>query len=175
MLELVCHVCNSDFKRTKGQYDRNIKLGRINVCSKRCAVFAKTGKLKDRKCCAICAVVIKSKFKHCEKCIQVHRDDILNTTILQIKTLYKDKTSLAVAAKIRGYAKTIYNASDKPKYCVNCGYSKHYEVCHIRAVKTFPDDATMREVHALDNLIALCPNCHWEFDNGLLNIESERT
>ena len=51
---------------------------------------------------------------------------------------------------------------------VVCGYSIHYEVRHIRAVKSFPDTATMAEVHNINNLIALCPNHHWEFDNGLL-------
>jgi hypothetical protein len=23
-------------------------------------------------------------------------------------------------------------------------------------------------VNSLDNLVGLCPNCHWEFDHGLL-------
>jgi hypothetical protein len=25
----------------------------------------------------------------------------------------------------------------------------------------------MRVVNSLENLIALCPNCHWELDHGL--------
>jgi predicted HNH restriction endonuclease len=25
-------------------------------------------------------------------------------------------------------------------------------------------------VNALDNLVGLCPNCHWEFDHGLLQL-----
>lgn len=77
---------------------------------------------------------------------------------------------MAIAAKIRGYGRVIYDKSTKPKLCINCGYNKHYEVCHIVAIKDFPDAATMSEVHALDNLIALCPNCHWEFDHGMLTL-----
>jgi 5-methylcytosine-specific restriction endonuclease McrA len=91
-------------------------------------------------------------------------------TLGDIRELYKDKSSMNVAAKVRGYGATIYRNSDKPKHCVNCGYSKFYEVCHIRAVKDFPGTATMSEVHSLDNLIALCPNCHWEFDHGMLTL-----
>jgi predicted restriction endonuclease len=25
-------------------------------------------------------------------------------------------------------------------------------------------------VNSLDNLLGLCPNCHWEFDHGLLRL-----
>jgi hypothetical protein len=25
-------------------------------------------------------------------------------------------------------------------------------------------------VNSLDNLVGLCPNCHWEFDHGLLQL-----
>jgi hypothetical protein len=96
---------------------------------------------------------------------------VLSKTKSQIKELYKEKSSMAIAAKIRGYGSTIYKRSDKPKYCVNCGYDKHYEVCHIKQVKDFPDTASMAEIHALDNLIALCPNCHWELDHGMLRIQ----
>ena len=51
-----------------------------------------------------------------------------------------------------------------------CGYDKHYEIAHIKPVSDFEDDALITEINSIDNLIALCPNHHWEFDNGLLNI-----
>jgi predicted restriction endonuclease len=58
--------------------------------------------------------------------------------------------------------------SDKPKKCSNCSYDKHYEVCHIKDVKHFPEESFLSEVNQIDNLISYCRNCHWEFDNGLL-------
>jgi hypothetical protein len=51
------------------------------------------------------------------------------------------------------------------KTCNKCGYTLHVEVCHIRAIVDFPDTATVSEVNSNANIIHLCPNCHWEFDN----------
>lgn len=45
------------------------------------------------------------------------------------------------------------------------------EICHINGVAGFPDTATIDEINSPSNLIALCPNCHWEFDNGLISRE----
>lgn len=66
---------------------------------------------------------------------------------------------------IQKYARKIYESSNKPKQCICCGYSKHYEVAHIKAVSDFDDDALIAEINSENNLIALCPNHHWEYDN----------
>jgi 5-methylcytosine-specific restriction endonuclease McrA len=52
--------------------------------------------------------------------------------------------------------------------CSNCGYSMFTEVCHIKAISSFPEDATIGEVNRRSNLVRLCPNCHWELDHGSL-------
>ena len=49
--------------------------------------------------------------------------------------------------------------------CKKCGYSKHVELAHIRAVSDFRDDELLRDVNSADNIVQLCRNCHWEFDN----------
>jgi len=41
-------------------------------------------------------------------------------------------------------------------------------ICHIKPVAEFGDDAPLEEINAKENLIALCPNCHRELDDGLL-------
>jgi hypothetical protein len=79
-----------------------------------------------------------------------------------------------ISAQVRQRARYTYRNSERPKYCVNCGYNKHYEVCHIRAINDFPLDATIATVNDLSNLVALCPNCHWEFDHNLLTIDEIR-
>lgn len=66
---------------------------------------------------------------------------------------------------IRRHAVKTYELSDKKKACNICGYDKHYEIAHIQAVSDFSDDAKIEDINSIDNLIALCPNCHWEFDN----------
>ena len=79
-----------------------------------------------------------------------------------------------ISAQVRQRARYTYRNSDRPKYCINCGYIKHYEVCHIRAINDFPLDTTIATVNDLTNLVALCPNCHWEFDHNHLSIEEIR-
>jgi hypothetical protein len=39
-----------------------------------------------------------------------------------------------------------------------------------RSVVSFPGDTALSVVNSLDNLVGLCPNCHWEFDHGLLQL-----
>ena len=38
------------------------------------------------------------------------------------------------------------------------------------AVSDFDDSALISEINSKDNLIALCPNHHWEYDHGLLKL-----
>jgi predicted restriction endonuclease len=76
-----------------------------------------------------------------------------------------------ISALLRHVARQTYKHSQRPYICHTCGYDKHVEICHIRAINTFPDDTPVSVVSGIDNLIALCPNCHWEFDNGLLHLQ----
>lgn len=52
--------------------------------------------------------------------------------------------------------------------CQNCGYDKHIELCHIKAVSSFGKDEKLSVVNDPNNILVLCRNCHWEFDNELL-------
>ncbi len=71
---------------------------------------------------------------------------------------------------IRVHASFVYHKEIGDKFCKNCGYDKHYEICHIKAVSKFEGNHKMKEINDKNNLIALCPNCHWEFDNTNLKI-----
>lgn len=50
--------------------------------------------------------------------------------------------------------------------CFVCAYSKHFEVCHLKPISAFPDEALISEINAKANLAILCRNCHWEQENG---------
>lgn len=63
-----------------------------------------------------------------------------------------------------------YKELGKTNICNVCSYNKHVEICHIKPVSKFPGTALVKEINDINNLIALCPNCHWEFDHGLLNL-----
>lgn len=49
-----------------------------------------------------------------------------------------------------------------------CGYDRHVDICHKRDIADFPDNTLLKTVNHIDNLVALCPTHHWEFDNGYL-------
>ena len=49
--------------------------------------------------------------------------------------------------------------------CSSCGWLHHVHVCHIKAIKDFPKDTLVSDVNDFSNLVLLCPNCHWLFDN----------
>lgn len=71
---------------------------------------------------------------------------------------------------VQAHARKVFNRSDKPKECQICGYNLTYEVAHIKPVSSFDGDATVAEINDIDNLIALCPNHHWEYDHDLIDI-----
>lgn len=56
--------------------------------------------------------------------------------------------------------------------CKNCGYTKHVELCHIKPINSFPETALVSEVNSRENIVQLCPNCHWELDNNLLELSA---
>lgn len=71
---------------------------------------------------------------------------------------------------IRDQARKNYEKSDKPKQCIICGYP-YYEVAHIKAVGDFDNKTPLTVINDISNLAALCPNHHYEYDTGLLEID----
>lgn len=68
--------------------------------------------------------------------------------------------------RIAQHAQVVYRWSGKPYTCLACGYTLHVNICHVKDIKDFDDDALMSEINHPDNLISLCPTHHWEFDHG---------
>ena len=82
--------------------------------------------------------------------------------------IYRSTYKSNVYGNIRHMARLV--VADIPNVCINCGYSRHVEVCHIKAISTFPHTTKLKDINNKDNLVKLCKNCHWEFDNNLLNL-----
>lgn len=85
--------------------------------------------------------------------------------------VYKYSHKSSAFSLIRARARSVVKYNGIPLICKNCGYSKHVEVCHIKPVSSFSEDTYLSIINSTDNLVVLCPNCHWEFDNGFLTIE----
>ncbi len=138
-------------------------------CSRSCAaqstnrIYPKRKKRKYR--CEKCGIQVPSRRKYCNVC----NPNIIDWQQVSLGDL-QSKRKYQVNSRIRELARRKYLASGKPTRCSVCGYDKHIEVCHIKPIYSFPPTAKIDEINSLDNLIALCPNCHWEFDNGLLSL-----
>jgi 5-methylcytosine-specific restriction endonuclease McrA len=117
--------------------------------------------------CKHCGTEIIGRRSVCDACL---RRDWSKLTLATVG----GEARYQIHAVVRRHARMTYAESERPKQCINCGYNKHYEVCHIRPITDFPLDTTIGAINALSNLVALCPNCHWEFDHNMLSLEEIR-
>lgn len=127
----------------------------------------KLWKIKNRKQCPVCGTLMDYRSSLCKSCAK-QTIDLDSTTIADMKE--KGNSNTSKYSYIRYLARKTYLLSDKPKQCTICGYSLHFEVCHIHAIQDFDAATPLSVVNNLDNLIALCKNHHWELDNGLLTL-----
>lgn len=73
-------------------------------------------------------------------------------------------------SSIQKHAREVYFDNNPSPKCAICGYTNHVEVAHIKAVSEFTDEDTISDINSISNLIGLCPNHHWEYDNGILKL-----
>lgn len=117
------------------------------------------------------------KNKITEKCIKLGiqlNPKLIENISFESKTkgeLFKNRKNWQSArSAIQKHARNVFFHSSKKYECIICGYTNHIEVAHIKAVSDFDDNDTMEVINSIDNLIGLCPNHHWEYDNGILKI-----
>lgn len=67
-------------------------------------------------------------------------------------------------------ARKIFFNSNKERKCIECGYHTKIDIAHIKSVSSFPMDAKISEINDINNLMALCPNHHGEYDDGHIKI-----
>lgn len=99
---------------------------------------------------------IKSKY-----CLKCSTDTQIEYHTLQDAMHSARRGQSAKFNIIRGRARSQYKHI---KVCQYCGYDKHVEVCHIKPIHSFSLDTLISTVNAPENILILCPNCHWEFD-----------
>lgn len=82
----------------------------------------------------------------------------------------KRKNWQSARSAIQKNARKVFFENTEECKCAICGYTNHIEIAHIKAVSEFDGSDTIEVINSIDNLIALCPNHHWEYDNGILKI-----
>jgi len=133
--------------------------------------YRKVNKWAKKKLCKYCEK--ETPTKDSTTCVDYNPNKIDWTviTIKELKERYNSKPKFYFQGRIRLLSRNVYKNSGLPNYCVNCKYELQYDVCHIKSIKDFSEEARISEVNNINNLIALCKRCHWEFDNGYLKLE----
>lgn len=141
-----CTTCGADTKNPK-------------FCCKSCAAKY-NNKIPKRKAkiyfCKDCGSPTGKRRTKCDDCLKPK-----DMTLQEAMYLHLHKTS--AFALVRSRARSVVKS--RKKVCEYCGYDKHVEICHRQALSTFPLDTPVSVVNSPENLILLCPNCHWEFDH----------
>ncbi len=149
----ICLHCNHSTKNPK-------------FCSRSCAAIhtnKSNPKRKRSRQCRQCGAPILSKAVWCKKCKPVRGWGELTLEEAIYTTHHKSSAFALVRSRARAIAKKYELTS-----CINCGYDKHVEIAHIKPISSFTKDTPVSVVNDKSNLLPLCPNCHWEFDHGLL-------
>lgn len=188
IVQLNCCHCNSSFTRSIRDIRSNIKRGRMNIyCSNKC--IGKHSRTSHKKVCQYCQSFFISKYRttYCSRACSNSANPRRKKTRFcscgnplekQRKVCLECKIKLnqAMVSKWDGQSKSEVCRTSIAKHarwvmrnttsqCAKCGYSKHTEVCHIKSVASFPKETLLSIINSLDNLILLCPNCHWELDH----------
>lgn len=136
-------------------------------CSRSCSASYNNIKFPKRLPegnCKKCDKIILASRTYCKRCfksLQFPRDITLQEAIY-----YKHHKSSAFAL-VRSRARAIAKKLGIT-ICQVCNYNKHVEIAHKMPISHFPLETLLSVINDPSNLFAFCPNCHWEFDHGLL-------
>jgi hypothetical protein len=138
-------------------------------CSQTCGAVYNNKKFPKRErkpyFCVVCGDNVKYKRKYCDSCFKKREVERETGNLTLEEATYKVGQASNRYAKVRDHYKKMYLG--KYTACFSCGYSKHVEICHIKAITEFSKDTKISVVNAPENITILCPNCHWEFDHNL--------
>lgn len=140
-------------------------------CSRTCAAKVtnkETPKRRLTKQCKKCKDIVRNcRSTLCEKHFQEHSKRFVTDFTIkdyQEKPSVKGKHPSWINSHIRLFARSWLKYMTKLP-CACCGYDKHVELAHIKPVSSFDENTLISVVNSEANVIQLCPNCHWEFDN----------
>lgn len=141
-------------------------------CNRSCSAVhsnrASPKRARKKTHCLTCGVELPYKYKERKRYCPEHNPQSRDWNSITIGAI-RENVSYQVHARIRDQARRLYKKAGLPTTCAACGYSRHVEICHRRAIESFPDETPVAVVNALENLVALCPTHHWELDNGFLD------
>lgn len=164
-----CKECFDFFEKKLSQINKT----KNHFCSRSCAAkFNNKGIQRNpskERICKSCNITFrlssthKSK-SHCQSC---KMEPVYGSmTLGEYRIRYKG-SGPGMYSYLR-YLNREWNSHLRSLPCAICNYSKYVELAHIKSLKNLPDSVTIFQANAKENVIQLCPNCHWELDNGIL-------
>ena len=107
----------------------------------------------------------------CRDCYNSKRTNYIINDKTPIGTTFYSKGSQNKYNFIRSHARRLFETLSIEKICACCKFEHGIQICHIQPISSFSEKTPICEVNSLDNLILLCPNCHWLFDHGYSSLE----
>ncbi len=142
----------------------------LKFCSRSCSATYNNIHREKKLKCKNCGNPRTCKSWFCSNKCRIESQQKRTANVSKIELESRTKTKDGAYAQIIKMSRRVYMDSGKPKICAICGYDKHVEICHIKPVRDFIDEP-IKVINSIDNLIALCPNHHWEFDSGFLLLD----
>lgn len=168
-IDITCKRCGKETQRLKSE----IKGETQNFCSVSCSTTwhnknNKRRELQSRECKNCGEELNRQSWQDrrlvCDSC-NPQKTNWEELTLKEIRNRYKYQKH----SRIRQLSRQKYLESELPKFCIICDYKKHVEICHLKSISDFSKNTQLSEINNIDNLVALCPNHHWELDYGNLN------
>ena len=153
---MICPNCETEHQNPK-------------FCSRSCAATFNNKRFPKRKPeskCLDCDTPISRQRARCRPCYNVWLESRQVVDMTLGEAIYNNAHRSSAFALVRTRART-YAKKLGLDSCEFCGYNKHVEIAHIKPVSSFSEEVLLSEINHRDNIKALCPNCHWEFDHGL--------
>jgi len=141
-------------------------------CCKSCSAsynnnqYPKRKKIKKKQVCLTCGKEITDRKQYCDE----HNKQLVDWSKVTYDNIHC-KREYQKNSRVRTLSRRLYVLSNLPQRCIICGYDKHFHVCHKIGISEHDKETPISVINRLDNLIALCPNHHWELDNGLLSLD----
>ena len=157
-----CLECKSETKNPKF-CDRSCSAKFTNRTPKRKPV---------ERICTICkepyfrSASSKGKRTRCDKCQTAQKEPQWQDFTIGEMRGDGNSNSKSRIPYVRELARKTYLRSGLPLSCVICGYRVHVEICHRWDISRFKPEAPLSQVNHIDNLVPMCKNHHWEYDNG---------
>lgn len=160
-----CSSCKIEKPSTEFYVKISRGFSRLNSVCKICVAQKRKDTRSDRDFCN-CGNCKMKKSSQCRKCANKSDASLtLGETMLRYNKHHRSNWY----SLVRYRARSLYSVQGSK--CQNCQYDRHIEVCHIKPISEFPEDTLIDDINTPDNILILCPNCHWEFDNGELCID----